>query len=195
MLYDDGAMSDITRILTALDQGDASAAEELLPLVYQELKRVARDRLAREANGQTLQPTALVHEAYLRLVGQGDPGWQNQGHFFAAAAEAMRRILIDNARRKNAARHGGDHKRVELDDQVLAAIEPPADDIIALDDALKRLAAEDPSIARLVELRFFAGLSEEEAAAVLHISRATASRHWTYARAWLHDAMGGGKKG
>jgi RNA polymerase sigma factor (TIGR02999 family) len=184
-------MSDVTRILIGIDKGHSGAAEELLPLVYQELKRVAARRLAREAPGQTLQATALVHEAYLRLIGEGDVPWQNRGHFFAAAAQTMRRILIDNARRKRAARHGGDQKRIDLDEAALAAIEPPSDDIVALDEALSRLASEHLGIARLVELRFFAGLSEEEAAAVLDISRATASRHWAYARAWLHDAIAG----
>jgi RNA polymerase sigma factor (TIGR02999 family) len=185
-------MSDVTRILMAVNRDDARAAAELLPLVYQELKRLAARRLAGERPGQTLQATALVHEAYLRLV-QGDVPWQNQGHFFAAAAEAMRRILIDNARRKHARKHGGDHNRVELEDVALAAVEAPVNDMLALDEALVRLARENPDVARLVELRFFAGLGEEEAAAMLGISRATASRQWGYARAWLHDAMTGGK--
>lgn len=185
-------MSDFTRILSALEAGDAKAASELLPLVYEELKRIASQRLAREAPGQTLQATALVHEAYLRLLGQGDPRWQNRGHFFAAAAEAMRRILIDNARRKNAVRHGG-RGRVDLDEDALVAVEPPTDDVLALDEALNELAKENAPMARLVELRFFAGLSEDEAAALLDISRASASRQWSYARAWLHDAIIGAK--
>jgi RNA polymerase sigma factor (TIGR02999 family) len=183
-------MSDVTRILTAIDRGDTRATAELLPLVYQELKRVAAQRLAREAPGQTLQATALVHEAYLRLV-DANTGWQNRGHFFAAAAEAMRRILIENARRKHALKHGGGQKRIELDDVALAAVGAPVEDVIALDEALGRLANENPDVARLVQLRFFAGLGEEEAAAVLGISRATASRQWAYARAWLHDAIAG----
>jgi RNA polymerase sigma factor (TIGR02999 family) len=186
-------MSDVTQIFSRLDAGDPTAAEELLPLVYDELRRLAAQRLAQEKSGQTLQATALVHEAYLRLVGGvSTQYWDNRGHFFAAAAEAMRRILIDNARRKRAAVHGGQHAREGFDEAALAAIEPsPAGDILALDEALTRLASENALIARLVELRFFAGLTQDEAAALLGISRATAARHWAYARAWLRDAIDG----
>jgi RNA polymerase sigma factor (TIGR02999 family) len=187
-------MSDVTRILTAIDRGDSKAAAELLPLVYDELKRLAAHRLALEAPGQTLQATALVHEAYLRLVGDHDARWQNRGHFFASAGQAMRRILIDGARRKAAARHGGGHRRVELDEDALGQIELPAEDLLALDEALSRLAHEDPALAKLVELRFFAGLGEEEAAAVVGVSRPTAARQWAYARAWLRDAIAGPEK-
>jgi RNA polymerase sigma factor (TIGR02999 family) len=168
------------------------AAADLLPLVYDELRKLAAARIAGEAPGHTLQPTALVHEAYLRLVGPADaPRWDDRGHFFAAAAEAMRRILVDAARRKRTTRHGGDRKRVELPD-VPADPDTGDDDLLALDAALTRLAAEDPVAARVVELRHFAGLSVEDAADALGLSRATAYRHWTYARAWLRDAVAGG---
>jgi len=183
-------MSDVTHILTAIEGGDLQAASQLLPLVYQQLRHSAADLLAREKPGQTLQATALVHEAYLRLVGHADPGWHSRTHFYAAAAEAMRRILVDNARRKHALRHGGDQRRVELDDATLA-IEPQSDDILALDEALSKLAKEDKAKAQFVELRYFAGLSLEESAVMLGISRATAARHWTYARAWLHNEIAG----
>jgi RNA polymerase sigma factor (TIGR02999 family) len=182
-------MSDITEILNALDRGDAHAAAQLLPLVYDELRKLAARKLAEESPGQTLQPTALVHEAYLRLVGDADePRWRNRAHFFAAAAEAMRRILIDSARRKKALKHGGDRVRQPLDD----AIAPEkCDELLALDEALCKLAARDPEKARLVELRYFAGLTGEEAAKVLGISPATADRHWAYARAWLQTEVRG----
>jgi RNA polymerase sigma factor (TIGR02999 family) len=189
-------MSDVTRILEAIEGGDARAAGELLPAVYEELRRLAARRLAQERPGQTLQPTALVHEAYLRLVGPGDgnpAGWQGRAHFFAAAAEAMRRILIDHARRKAAERHGGQSKRVALTDVADAqlAVEPPSEDVLALDEALGKLAAEDPAKADLVKLRYFAGLTLEQAANTLGLSRATAARHWAYARAWLHQEITG----
>jgi RNA polymerase sigma factor (TIGR02999 family) len=186
-------MSDVTRILTAIERGDPAAAQELLPLVYEELRRLAAQRLAREAPGQTLQATALVHEAYLRLVGSDDPGWNGRNHFLAAAAEAMRRILVDNARRKKAERRGGGGRRVDLDN-----IDPPADpegapadDLLALDEALSRLAEQDRVRAELVKLRYYAGLSVEEAGLALGISRATAARYWDYARSWLYAELRG----
>jgi RNA polymerase sigma factor (TIGR02999 family) len=186
-------MADVTQILAAIEQGDPSAAEQLLPLVYDELRRLAAQRLAGEGPGHTLQPTALVHEAYLKLVGPGpQPAWNGRMHFFAAAAEAMRRILIDHARRKHCARRGGGMRRVELedlDDVELVAGGKDADDLLALDEALARLAAADPRRAELVRLRYFAGLTLEQAAELLGISRATANRHWAFARAWLYDAM------
>ncbi len=183
-------MPHITEILNAIDAGDPHAANQLLPLVYEELRRLAAHRLAGEAPGQTLQPTALVHEAYLKLVGP-NPGraWNDRAHFFAAAAEAMRRILVDNARHKRRVKHGGGQRRVSLS-EADAIAQAPADDVLALDEALTRLAALDSAKAELVKLRYFAGLSLEEAAAALGISRATASRHWTYARAWLIHALG-----
>jgi RNA polymerase sigma factor (TIGR02999 family) len=179
-------MTEVTRILRQIEQGEPVAAEQLLPLVYDELRRLAAARLADEFPGQTLQPTALVHEAYVRLVDvKQAQAWESRGHFFAAAAEAMRRILVDAARRKRREKHGGDRKRVSLD---AAAPEAPASrhDLVELDAALTRLAAEDPQAARLVELRHFAGLSVSEAAQVLGISPRTADRVWAYARAWLH---------
>jgi RNA polymerase sigma factor (TIGR02999 family) len=182
-------MKDVTGLLNAIGQGDAAAAEELLPLVYEELRRLAAAKLAHEKPGQTLQATALVHDAYLRLVDADRvPQWQNRGHFFAAAAEAMRRILVENARRKRRLKRGGDRRRVDLA-QIEAPAEVPCDDLLAVNDALDRFAAEDPAKAELVKLRFFAGLSMEEAARCLGISRATAARHWAYARAWLYDRL------
>jgi RNA polymerase sigma factor (TIGR02999 family) len=182
-------MNDVTQILSDLAQGDAHAAGELLPLVYEELRKLAAARLAQEAPGNTLNATALVHEAYLRLVGPaGAARWDGRGHFFAAAAEAMRRILVDAARRKRTEKHGGHRRRVALTD-VPANPEVVDEQLLALDAALTRLAAEDPVAARVVELRHFAGLSIEDAAATLGVSRATAYRHWTYARAWLRDAV------
>ena len=182
-------MSDVTRILDAAAAGDRKAAAALLPLVYDELRQLAAARMADESPDQTLQATALVHEAYLRLIGPADePRWENRGHFFAAAAEAMRRILVDASRRKRTHKHGGHRRRVELPD--VAAKPDVADEhLLALDTALTRLAAEDPVAARVVELRHFAGLSIEDAAATLGLSRAAAYRHWTYARAWLRDAV------
>jgi RNA polymerase sigma factor (TIGR02999 family) len=184
-------MNDATRILSAIDQGDPSAASQLLPLVYDELRQLAAQRLAHEAPGQTLQPTDLVHEAYLRLVDvEQAQHWNSRGHFFAAAAEAMRRILIDHARRKRRPKHGGDRQRVALDDALNVA--KPGDDLLALDDALNQLAAEEPAKAELVKLRYFGGLSLEDAAACLGISEATAKRYWAVARAWLFAALSEG---
>ncbi len=184
-------MNDVTRILSAIEQGDPKASEELLPLVYRELRRLAQQRLAREKPGQTLQATALVHEAYLRLVGgQHAQPWDNRGHFLAAAAEAMRRILIENARRKQAEKHGGQSERQDLDGIDIEA-PAPSGDLLALDEALTRLAREDPAKAELVKLRYFAGLSAGQAAALLNISPSTADRHWAYARAWLQAEVRG----
>src|ERR1700733_5086768 len=187
-------MSEVTRLLDAIGQGDQQATAQLLPLVYQELRRLARSHMAQERAEHTLQATALVHEAYLRLIGDGQAGWNGKGHFFAAAAQAMRRILIEHARRKKAIKFGGEHHRVELDEELPQILSPcdEVDDLLALDEALSRLAQEDPLKADVVKLRFFVGLSIEETAAALGISRATAVRHWTYARAWLHEAVGGG---
>ncbi len=181
-------MNDVTRILSAIEQGDPKAPEQLLPLVYEELRKLAAQRLARESPGQTLQATALVHEAYLRLIGSEMPTWNSRGHFFSAAAEAMRRILIENARRKRAGKHGGDLQRVDLDG-VDVPEDAPSEDILAVDEALSRLAAEDPVKAELVKLRYFGGLSVEDAARVLGISRATADRYWAYARVWLFGEL------
>jgi RNA polymerase sigma factor (TIGR02999 family) len=181
-------MSDVTRILSAIEQGDPKAPEQLLPLVYDELRKLAAQRLAHECPGQTLQATALVHEAYLRLIGSESPSWNSQGHFFSAAAEAMRLILIENARRKRALKHGGDLKRVELDG-VDVPDDAPSHDILAVDEALFKLAAEDPAKAELVKLRYFGGLSVEDAGRVLGISRATADRYWAYARVWLYSEL------
>jgi RNA polymerase sigma factor (TIGR02999 family) len=181
-------MNDVTEMLNAIDRGDPPAASRLLPLVYDELRRLAAQRLAGEKPGQTLQATALVHEAYLRLVGDANQSWDSRGHFFAAAAEAMRRILIDDARRKRRLKRGGGRDRVDLD-QVEAAAVAPGDDLLAVDEALEQFAAEDPKKAELVMLRFYGGLSVEEAARCLGISRATADRHWAYARAWLYDFL------
>jgi len=177
-------MSDVTRILQAAQQGDPHAAEELLPLVYQELRRLAAHKMASEAAGQTLQPTALVHEAWLRLVGNQNQKWDGRAHFFAAAAEAMRRILIDRARRKQAVRHGGDHQRVDLEDMDIAS---PSDDdqLLAVSEALDKLAVQHKDEAELVKLRYFVGMTNDEAAEVLGISPRTAKYYWTHARAWL----------
>jgi RNA polymerase sigma factor (TIGR02999 family) len=184
-------MDEVSQILSAIEQGDAHAAAQLLPLVYDELRQLAAARLAAEPSGHTLQATALVHEAYLRLVGSpGGNSWDSRGHFFAAAAEAMRRILIDDARRKAAARHGGAMRRQALDPGATASPEP-REDLLALDEALNRLEAEDPLKAKLVKLRYFAGLSLAEAAAALDLSERTAGRHWAYARAWLRRAVEG----
>ena len=184
-------MNEVTRILSAIDRGDPQAAARLLPLVYDELRCLAGQRLAREPPGLTLQATALVHEAYLRLVG-GDPGrpWEGRGHFFAAAAEAMRRILVEGARRRRSRKRGGGRDRLGLDPDDLAAPEPDAE-LLALDEALDRLAALDPEKAELVKLRYFAGLTIPQAAEALGISTATASRHWTFARAWLRREVSG----
>jgi RNA polymerase sigma factor (TIGR02999 family) len=189
-------MSDISRILSAIEHGDLQASEQLLPLVYNELRRVAAKQLAQEKPGQTLQATALVHEAYLRLVGSGEaPAWESRGHFFAAAAVAMRRILIERARRKKRQVHGGDCRKVDLDPDLLLA-RGPAEDLLALNEALDRLAEHDPVKARLVELRYFGGLTGDQAARILGISPSTADRHWTYARAWLRrEILGEGAGG
>jgi len=182
-------MNEVTRILSDIAHGDTQAAAQLLPLVYDELRRLAAARLAAEPSGNTLQPTALVHEAYLRLVGTpaGDR-WDHRGHFFAAAAEAMRRILIDSARRKRRPKHGGERHRVDLDDAG-DAIAPPVDDLLALDEALEKLSAVDRASADLVKLRYFAGLSIDEAAEAVGVSPRTADRRWAYARAWLRQEM------
>jgi RNA polymerase sigma factor (TIGR02999 family) len=188
-------MSEVTRILSALEQGEPHAAEQLLPLVYKELRQLAAHKLAHETPGQTLEATALVHEAYLRLVGASSQDaarqWQGRAHFFAAAAEAMRRILVEQARRKRRQKHGGGLPRVDLDLANLAS-PMPEEDLLALDEAMTRFAAEDPTRARLVQLRFYVGLSNEEAAEVLGISAVTAKRYWRYARAWLHRQVGKG---
>jgi RNA polymerase sigma factor (TIGR02999 family) len=184
-------MSEVTQILDAISQGDQGAAAQLLPLLYAELRRLAAAYLAREGPGQTLQPTALVHEAYLRLVGDAEERrWNSRGHFFAAAAQAMRRILVDSARRKQSAKHGGDLQRQDLEEHDLP-VTPPPDELLALDGALVRLSAEDADAARVVDLHFFAGLSVEESAEALGVSRATAYRQWAYARAWLRCELGG----
>ena len=185
-------MNEVTRILSAIEQGDPSAASQLLPLVYDELRRLAAQKLAQEKPGQTLDATALVHEAYVRLV-DNNPAqpWNSRGHFFAAAAEAMRRILVENARRKGSQKRGGDRGRPDIDVSELAAPQL-REDLLALDDALNQLAAADPEAARLVQLRYFAGLTLAEAAQVLGVSARTADRLWAYARSWLHQALGGG---
>ena len=183
-------MDDVTRILSAIERGEEQAAGRLLPLVYDELRRLAARRLAHERPGQTLQATALVHEAYLRLVGPEALPWNSRGHFFAAAAEAMRRILVEVARRKGSGKGGGSLRRVGLD-AVDVPEDAPSEDILALDEALARLAAEDPTKAELVKLRFFGGLSVEDAGRALGISRATADRYWAYARAWLYSELNG----
>jgi RNA polymerase sigma factor (TIGR02999 family) len=181
-------MTDVTRILNAIEQGDAKAAGELLPLVYEELRRLATHKMSQEPPGQTLQATALVHEAYIRLVGSEARGWSGRTHFFAAAAEAMRRILIENARRKQRYKHGGFQKKVDLDDALLS-IEAPSTNLIALDEALAKLAKEDPVKAKLVELRYFAGLTVEQAAEILNFSPRTIKRYWRYTRAWLYKEI------
>ena len=179
-------MTDVTRILDAIEQGDEKAADRLLPLVYEELRRLAAHKMSHEPPGQTLQATALVHEAYIRLVGSEAQNWNSRGHFYAAAAEAMRRILIDNARRKKSLRHGGRHQRINFDAAILGDDKVSlADDLVALDNALQKLGDKDKLKADLVKLRFFAGLTSEQAARVLDISPATAERYWDYARSWL----------
>jgi RNA polymerase sigma factor (TIGR02999 family) len=185
-------MNELTRILSAVEQGDPHSASQLLPLVYDELRQLAAQKLAHESAGQTLQPTALVHEAYLRLVGEAEgPHWDNRGHFFAAAAEAMRRILVDNARCKQAGKRGGSRPRADLDMNQVAVPEVH-EELLALDEALSQLAAADPEAAQLVQLRCFAGLTLAEAAQVLGVSPRTADRLWAYARAWLLKALEGG---
>ena len=179
-------MTGVTQILASIEQGDPHAAEQLLPLVYEELRKLAAARMGAEAPDHTLQATALVHEAWLRLVGnQHQQHWDSRGHFFSAAAEAMRRILVEGARRRQRVRHGGERQRVPLDDLVLSVAEPP-EELLALDEALTKLAAIHPQRAELVRLRYFAGLTIDEAAQVLGVSATTADRYWTYARAWLY---------
>jgi RNA polymerase sigma factor (TIGR02999 family) len=190
-----GMTTDVTRILSAVESGDPRAAAELLPLVYEELRKLADARLAQERAGQTLQATALVHEAYLRLVGpEGEAGrdWDSRGHFFAAAAEAMRRILIDRARARGAVKRGGSAKRLVLDPEMLMLDAVPAE-LTDLDEALGRLEVEDPQKAALVKLRFFGGLTLKQAAAALGLPATTADRHWAYARAWLYQALSAGE--
>ncbi len=188
-------MSKVTHILAAVERGDPHAAVDLLPLVYDELRKLAAQRLAGEKPGQTLQATALVHEAYVRLVGGEQPqDWNGRGHFFAAAAEAMRRILVENARRKNRVKHGGDRERVEIEMASLPT-RMTSDELIALDEALEKLRQEDPVKAQLVTLRYFGGMTVEQASEVLNISRVTAHRYWVYARAWLHQQITGSGTG
>jgi RNA polymerase sigma factor (TIGR02999 family) len=183
-------MTNFTKILNAIDLGDPQAAAQLLPLVYDELRQLAAQKLAHEKPGQTLDATALVHEAYLRLVGADDsPRWKDRIHFYAAAAEAMRRILIDNARKKKREKRGGQQQRVEWHDNIEAPVKP-TDDLLAIDEALTLLAEEDAESAQLVKLRFFAGLSVDEAADVMGLARATAYRTWSYAKAWLRAKLG-----
>ena len=179
-----GVVSDITQILDAIKQGDAKAADELLPLVYQELRRLAAQKMANEAAGHTLQPTALVHEAWLRLAGEEHQRWDGRGHFFAAAAESMRRILIEKARRKNSLKRGGQFERVNLDEVEVATL---VDDetLLLVNDALEKLEKEDPEAAQVVKLRFFAGMTNEEAGRMMGVTDRTAKRYWTFARAWL----------
>ncbi len=180
------ASKDVTVILEAAARGDAKAASRLLPLVYTELRRLARGRMGRLSPGQTLQPTALVHEAYLRVVGDADPGWDGRGHFFAAAAQAMRQIIVEQARRKAAVKHGGGRERVDLA-EATPAIQPPTDEVLALDETLKDLEKHSPRKAELVTLRYFGGLTMEEAAAALGVSVGTVERDWRYVKAWFHD--------
>jgi RNA polymerase sigma factor (TIGR02999 family) len=182
-------LSEVTQLLEAIGRGESQRARDLLPILYVELRKLAEARLAGEPAGQTLQATALVHEAYLRLVGDGDgPAWENRGHFFAAAAEAMRRILVESARRKRRLRHGGGLGRVDLE-QVAQFGDDAVGDLLALHEALDRLAAEEPVVAELVKLRYFAGLTAEQAASALGLSLRTANRHWAYARAWLYQRL------
>ena len=180
----------MTQVLKAVEDGDPRAAEQLLPFVYEELRKLARSLMAKTPPGNTLQPTALVHQAFLRLVGDQDPGWNSRGHFFAAAAQAMRRILVEQARRKAAAKHGGGQKRVDVDD-VDISIESPDGDLLALDDALRRLSDWDARKARVVELRCFIGLGIAETAQVLGVSEPTVERDWRFARAFLYEQLGG----
>jgi RNA polymerase sigma factor (TIGR02999 family) len=188
-------MSDVTRILNAIERGDAKATDELLPLVYEELRLLAAQKLSHEPAGQTLQATALVHEVYIRLVGDEPQSWENRGHFFAAAAEAMRRILVDNARRKKREKHGGGKRRVELDEWAIVAPEGiPSDDMLALDEALGRLAGTNRAMAELVKLRAFAGLTGKQAAELLGISESKACEDLAYARAWLSLEMSKGEE-
>ena len=186
-------MTDVTRILNAIEQGDAQATEKLLPLVYEELRLLAAQKMSQEPPGQTLQATALVHEAYLRLVEAKDQGWNSRGHFFRAAAEAMRRILVENARRKKSLKHGGDHKKIiDLDVAGLPSeTDMNPDEFIALDEALTKLADEDSTLADLINLHCFAGLPLAQVANLLSVSSRTAERHWAFVRAWLHKEVFG----
>ena len=182
-------MSDVTRILSQIEQGDPSAAEQLLPVVYDELRKLAAQKMAQEKPGQTLQATALVHEAYIRLVAVDKPQhWHSRGHFFGAAAEAMRRILLNRARDKGRMKRGGQRQRIDLD-KIEIAVDTPGEDLLAVDEAIERLAEENQECANLVKMRFFAGLSVDEAGAALGISKSTADRYWAYARAWLFEAL------
>jgi RNA polymerase sigma factor (TIGR02999 family) len=182
-------MTEVTRILQRIEQGDAHAADQLLPLVYDSLRQLAAQKLARESPGQTLQATALVHEAYLRLVGdETQKGWDSRGHFFAAAAEAMRRILVDRAREKASEKRGGTFRKLDIDAADLATSAPP-DELLAINEALAKLKIHDPAAARIVDLRLFAGLSVEEAGKAIGVATATAYRHWKFARAWLHSEL------
>jgi RNA polymerase sigma factor (TIGR02999 family) len=182
-------MSEVTQVLSAIEQGDPLAAEQLLPLVYGELRKLAAQKLAQEKPGQTLQATALVHDAYLRLVDTDKVrNWNSRGHFFAAAAEAMRRILVENVRRKRGPKRGGDRQRVDLE-EALSLAESPSDEVLAIDEALTRLEQIDPTAAKLVKLRYFAGLTMPQAAEALGVSLRHAERNWTYARTWLHRAL------
>lgn len=186
------SMSDVTRILNAIEQGDPKAASELLPLVYQELRRIAAHKMAGESAGHTLQATALVHEVWLRLVSSREQSWQNRAHFFGAAAEAMRRILVDHARRKLSLKRGAGAERAELDESLLVLTAPP-DELLAVHEALDTLAREDPQAAELVKLRYFVGMTMQEAAAALGLAPRTAERLWTYARVRLHKEVRGGR--
>jgi RNA polymerase sigma factor (TIGR02999 family) len=180
-------MSDVTRILNAIEKGDSKAADKLLPLVYEELRHLAAQKMSHEPPGQTLQATALVHEAYIRLVGSDDQNWSGRTHFFAAAAEAMRRILIDNARRKKSLKRGGGFNKIEMEEAIITTNKPmKIDELLALDEALQKLEGIDKVKADLVKLRFFTGLTIEQAATILGISHATAERYWDYTRSWLH---------
>jgi RNA polymerase sigma factor (TIGR02999 family) len=184
-------MSDVTQILSRIESGDPSAAEQLMPLVYDELRKLAAARLAHERPGQTLQATALVHDAYLRLIGPADRDpqhWNDRGHFFAAAAEAMRRLLVERARHKKSIRHGGGQQRIDLETQLCISADGDAT-VLAINDALERLRAEEPEAAQVVTLRYFAGLTIKEAAAAMNVSVRTVNRHWTYARTWLYHEL------
>jgi len=181
-------MSEVTRILDSIDQGDTKAAEQLLPLVYEELRRLATHKMAHEPPGQTLQATALVHEAYLKLVGSQRQEWNNRAHFFSAAAEAMRRILVDNARRKRNVKHGGDLERIDFS-SITAAVEHDSEKLLRVHEVLDQLAIEDPVKAEVVKLRYFVGLKHREVASAMGLSEATVRRHWTFSRAWLYQAM------
>lgn len=181
-------MTDVTRILNAIEQGDPRATEELLPLIYEELRLLAAQKMAHEPPGQTLQATALVHEAYIRLVNVEAQNWDSRGHFFAAAAEAMRRILVDKARRKQSKRQGGNHKKIDMNDS-FSAIEEPKDDILAVNEALDKLAKEDSKLAEVIKLRYFGGLTLDQIAGIMGIGRRTVDRYWALGRAWLYQEI------